>query len=192
MTLSPCWRPPTTSTVFTEVRPSRTVVAHRLLAVGRQLEQAHRAPRLTEGRPPDVQHVVESLDLDGAVHREIRPGAARERAAERHVHGHGAVLHRGIDADDFASRDAVPGVDGGGLSDGDVLGLGLGNAQHRLEPPGLHDARQRGAALGPLPHLERELLQNALSAGHDHHRAHPTALELIHVPETVHLGLLQR
>ena len=89
------------------------------------------------------------------------------------------------------SRDAVPRVDGGRLADGDVLGLRLGNAEHRLEPPGLHDPRERGAALGPLPDFERQLLEDAVGAGHHDHRADAAALELVHVAEPVDLRLLQ-
>ena len=62
-----------------------------------------------------------------------------------------------------------------------------------LSRPGLHDPRERGAALGPLPDLERQLLQDAVGA-----RPSPPwsgrgpRWNSVDVAEPVDLGLLQR
>ena len=62
-----------------------------------QLEEPDGAPGLAVRRPAHVQHIVEPLDLDRAVHREVGSRAARHLALERHVDGDGAVQDRGID-----------------------------------------------------------------------------------------------
>ena len=78
----------------------------------------------------------------------------------------------------LAVDDAVAGVDGGRLAHRHVLGLGLGNAEHRLEASGLDDPGELGPRLRPLPDLERQLLQGAVGPGLHDHGAHPAPLEL--------------
>ena len=80
ITLSPTFRPDRTSTVLTELRPSFTCTRVAPLPSGSHLEQADRALFLPERRPPDVQHVVQPLELDRAVDAQVGHGAFRQLA----------------------------------------------------------------------------------------------------------------
>src|SRR6478735_11804011 len=82
-----------------------------IAAVG--LEEVDGAALLAEGRAADVDDVVETLEFDGAVDREVRAGALRQRAGEENVDGDRAILDGGVDAADGAGAEAVAGVDGG-------------------------------------------------------------------------------
>src|SRR5436309_2348975 len=70
-----------------------------LLAAVRELEHLDRALRLPIGWAADVEHVLEALDLDGAVDGEVDASSLGERAVERGVDDDRAVLHGGGDAD---------------------------------------------------------------------------------------------
>ncbi len=61
-----------------------------------------------------------------------------------------------------------------------------------LEPARLHDPGQLSSRLGPLPHLEAQLLNDAVRSGLDLHGADPTPLEVGDGAEAAHLGLLKR
>src|SRR5574343_620388 len=69
-----------------------------------------------------------AFEFNRAVDGEIGASAAGELSVDGDVDEHGAVLHGGIDARDAAFNDAVAGVDLRELAVGDVLGLGLGDA----------------------------------------------------------------
>ena len=80
-------------------------------------------------RPTHINYVLEPLQLDGAIYAQVRHGSLGELAIERHVHGHGAVLHRGVLPDDMTGDHAVARIDLGSLPDLHVFGLGFGNLQ---------------------------------------------------------------
>src|SRR5262245_30463497 len=99
------------------------------VAVDAELEKAGASLGLARGRPGDGEGVLDVLDLDGAVDREVGAGAARQLAFEGHVHQHGAFGDRGVDAHHLAGHLAVAGVDQGGQAEGHVARLGLGHPQ---------------------------------------------------------------
>src|SRR5207244_8523789 len=90
-----------------------------------QLEQADGALRLALDRASDVEDIVQPLQLDGAVHAQVGPGASGQGSFEFNVHRHRSVYHGRVDADDPAWDHAVAGVDHGDLTDENILGLGL-------------------------------------------------------------------
>src|SRR5258706_5211161 len=51
----------------------------RVASVGVELEQPHRGLARSVGRTPDVERVRDAVDLNGRVHAQIGPRAARER-----------------------------------------------------------------------------------------------------------------
>ena len=57
-------------------------------------------------------------------------------------------------------NESVARVDGRLLSDLHILGLRLGDAEHRFEPSRLHDLRERGAFRNPLSKLQRQILKH--------------------------------
>ena len=150
------------------------VGAHGLVAAVDELEQPHRRIRLAERRPPDVEHVLEPLELDGALDRQIRPRALRQRPVEGDVDLDRARHRRRIDARHLADDDAVARVDGGLLPELHVLGLRLGHAQLRLELVGLRHLGDHGTDGDRLPRLQRQILQHARDAG-----AHVQRLDLL-------------
>src|SRR5262249_50088228 len=89
-------------------------------AVRSDLEQADGALILTEGRAAHEDDVVQALEFDRAVHAQVRHGAFRQLAAQRHVDGARAVDHRRIDARDAPFDDAVARIDFSFLSQLDV------------------------------------------------------------------------
>src|ERR1035438_1362580 len=80
-------------------------------AVRRQLEDADRAVLVPECGPANKDHVVQVLQFDRAVDRQIRPGSLGQRPGEGHVDGDRAVRHRRIDPRNQSGDDAVMGVD---------------------------------------------------------------------------------
>ena len=70
------------STVFTEVRPSFTLIRLASLALLLEPEEADQAVGLALGGPAHVEDVGQPLQLDGAVHREVGPRALGQRAVE--------------------------------------------------------------------------------------------------------------
>src|SRR5215831_12663248 len=137
----------------------------RCTTVRLYFEQADRALFLPERRPTDEQHVVEPLEFDGAVHAQVRTRAFRQRFRHRHVDGDRAVLHRRIDANDFARDDADARVDGRGLSWQDVFRLRLGDFELGLEPRWIGDARQVRTGCDLLSDVHRHQLQHPGKAG---------------------------
>ena len=129
-----------------------------------EAEEADQAVGLALGGPAHVEHVVEPLQLDRAVHRQVGPRALGQGAVEVEVDRHRAVLDRGVHPHHVRLDDAVARVDAGLLADLHVLGLGLRDADHGLELAGLGHAREVGARGDALAHLHRELLQHAVHA----------------------------
>src|SRR6185436_20985477 len=70
--------------------------ARGLVAVLVDEEETDEALLLSERGPADVQGVLETVELDRSIHREIRARSLRQLALEGHVHGDGPVLRRGI------------------------------------------------------------------------------------------------
>src|SRR5947199_1241427 len=151
----------------------------RGLAILVELEQLDLAVRRPEARAADEEHVLQPLDLDRAVHREVRTGALRQLAVEGDVDDHRAVLHRRRDAHDVAADQAVAGVDRGPQAELDVLGLHLGDVQLGLELLGPGDARQHRAGGHLLAHLHRQLLEHAGDAGPHLERIHLVLSQLV-------------
>src|ERR1035437_6230430 len=119
--------------------------AHRVIAVGVELEDTDLALLLAERGPPDVNDVVEPLELNGAIDGKIGACALRQLGGDEHVDGDGAVLHGGIDPADADGDDTVARVDLGGLANEDVLRLRLRHAHLGLEFRRVGDAREIGA-----------------------------------------------
>src|SRR6185436_8623370 len=96
---------------------------------GRRIEpeEPDGALLLAEGRAADVQDVVQTLQLDGAVDAEVGSRTARQFAFERDVHGYCAVDGGRIDTNHLAGNDAAARVYCGDLADGEVLGLRFRN-----------------------------------------------------------------
>ena len=138
-TWSPGCSPSRTSMVFTDARPSRTRVPRRAVPFRVEPEDADRALLLPEHPSPHVDHVVEALQLDRPVHRQVRARTSRQPPLQRHVDRHRPVLHRRVDPHHTARDDPVPRVHRCHLPDLDVLRLRLRNPQlrfrHRGVPP---------------------------------------------------------
>src|SRR5690606_30517263 len=134
-----------------------------------ELEDPDRAVGLAVGRAAHVDHVIEPLDLDHAIHAEVRPRARRQLPLERHIHPDGARRRRRIDPYYAAGDDSVSRVDRRRLAERDVPDLRLRHAQHGLEAAWLDDLGQRGARVGPHADLERQLLDDADGARADRH-----------------------
>ena len=88
--------------------------------------------------------------------------------------------------------DAVAGVDGRRLTDLDVLGLRLRDAQLGLQHRRVAHPGQVGPGGDALPFVERHLLQHAGHPGPHPQVGHLPPPQLVQRPETVHLGLLDR
>lgn len=81
-----------------------------------QLEEADGAVGLRLYRAPDVKHIMEAGQFDGAIHAEIRAGALGQLAFEFNVHRHGSVHDGRVHAHDPARNDPIPRVDRGDLA----------------------------------------------------------------------------
>src|SRR5258706_1127231 len=79
--------------------------ADRPLAVFDHFEHLDLAVGRAVGRPADIEHVVQPLDLDRAVDRDVRPGALGETALQGDVDDHRAVDRRGRHPDHVAGHD---------------------------------------------------------------------------------------
>ncbi len=112
----------------------------------------------------------ESLKFDRAIDAQIEGRAAfGQGALELDVHGHhGAVHDRRIHSDDAAGNDPVASIDFGDLANEDVLGLGLGDFDRRLEVGGVDDFRECGRGDDALAGLQHDgvadLLEHAVNA----------------------------
>ena len=88
--------------------------------------------------------------------------------------------------------DAVAGVDGRRLTDLDVPGLRLRDAQLGLEYRRVAHPGQVGPGGDALPFVERHLLQNAGHPGPHAQVGHLLSPQLVQRAQAVHLGLLDR
>ena len=179
--------------VFTELRPSFTGTGNRF-AVCSDLEQAHGAVLLTEGRAPDVDHVLEQLEPDRAVNAQVGTCAGRQRAFERDVDAHRAVQRRRVDARDPALDDAVPRVDFGGLADGDVPRLRFRNPQLRLQAHRVRHADEVRALVDLRAHFDpvTKHLEDTVHGGLDLQILELADAQLIGRAAQVHFGFLRR
>ena len=134
-------------------------------AVVDQLEQTDGAVRLAVNGAADEENVLEIFEFDGAIDAEIGAGAKRERLDDLDVDGDGAIYHGRVDAGNPTVDDAVARVDGSGLADGDILGLGFGDFDFGLEMLGIGDAGEIRARNNVLADLDGDELKNALNAG---------------------------
>src|SRR5439155_15026524 len=107
--------------------------SHRLLAAVKGLEEADRALRLAESRAAHVEHIIQMLDLDGAVYAQVRHSTWGQRPVQLHVHRSRAVLDGRVNADNVTRDDAVVSVDFSRLGQLNVFRLCLCNLQFRLE-----------------------------------------------------------
>ncbi len=190
ITSSPSSSPSITSMVLTEARPSDTRVRRASSEPFTMPEQADLALALPLGGAAHVQHVLEPLELDDSVHAEVRPGALGQLPGELHVHRDGAVLHRGVHALHPSLDLAVAGVHGDPLADLDVLGLGLGDPELRLESVGPGHSRQVDSGRHPLSDLDRHLLKHAVDPGADLQRVDLAAPKPRDGPDLLDLGAL--
>src|ERR1043166_1100022 len=118
-----------------------------------ELENADGAFRLPLNRPADIEHVVQSLEFDGAIDAQVWPSALGQRSFEPNVHRDSAVLHRRINPDDLAGDDSVAGINRSDLADENIFGLGLSNLNFSLEPGRLNDLCQGRARSHSLTDL---------------------------------------
>ena len=111
-----------------------------------------------------MQYVVEALDENGPVYREVGARTRRQVAEDLDVDLHGTVDDRRVDAGNTAFDDAVPRIHVHGLAKADVLGLRFGDAQlgHQLVRP-CHPRDVR-AGYHSLPGLDFQRLQHAFDA----------------------------
>src|SRR5690606_38784764 len=141
---------------------------HRYLhgnpGLGLQAKQAQRGTGLPVSRAADVQYVVEALDENGPVYREVGARTRRQVSEDLDVDLHGTVDDRRVDAGNTAFDDAVPRIHVHGLAKADVLGLRFGDAQlgHQLVRP-CHPRDVR-AGYHSLPGLDFQRLQHAFDA----------------------------
>ena len=112
-----------------------------------------------------MERVRDPVQLDRAVHREVRAGAARKLAGDLDVHGHRALAHRGVHPGDDALHDPVPGVHQRRLAGFDVARLRLGDPQHRLEFPGVRNPCEVRSRAHLLADLDRHLQQGSAASG---------------------------
>src|ERR1019366_4378457 len=155
----------------------RTAPQHHLhlvgvLAVRLHLEELNRALLLPENRPSDKYHIVQPLQLDGAIHAQIRPRALRQAVLahqQRHIYRHRAVEDRGIDTRYAALYMTITRVDVCVLTYYDVFYLCFGDFQLRFQLGGLGHLAQRGAGGHLLAHFHGrgQLLQYAIESGAD-------------------------
>src|ERR1700723_3569598 len=112
-------------------------------ALGVVAEEADGAVLVTESRAPHVQHIVEVLEVNGAIHTQLRNRPWRQRPIEGYVNGARSVQYGGINSGNMALDDAVMGVDFGGLAELNVVRLGLGDLQGGFELRGVDDLGNR-------------------------------------------------
>ena len=111
ITLSPTLEPLEDLDRIHGIPPQLHVRPHSFSVAVNELENADGAVLLTIHRTAHVQNVLEIIDLDGAVHAEVRTLSGRLRPVEAHVHRHRAVHDGGIDSNHVALRHAVVRVD---------------------------------------------------------------------------------
>ena len=156
-----------------------------------ELEQPNRCIALPVGRPSHEQDVLQTGNLDDAIHAQVGSRARRKGAVERDVDRHGPGGGGGVDPAHLARGDPVPGIDLRPLADRDAVRLRFGNAEHGLEPERRgHHAREHRAGVRVLADLQRHFLEHPVGPGPDHHRGLEPMLELGDRPQPLHLALL--
>lgn len=140
-------------------------------AVLGEFEQADGAIRIGLHWFAHVQDIIEPFQFDRSFHTQIRPRAAWQNSFHGDVDSYGAGLNGGIDAHNATGDQAVAGIDDGALLQLDILGLGFVDANLRLEPSGIGDARDVGTGGQLLADMEAgaiaEFLQHAINASPD-------------------------
>ena len=145
---------------------------------------------LAEGGPAHIDHVVQVLELDDAVDRQVRAGAPGKVDRKGDVDLDCAVLHRRVDARHLAVDDAIPGVDLRALADLDVLGLGFGDLHLGLQMGGIGHPGQVGAGGDLGADFDRDDLQDTAHSGFNVEGVGLGLLELGVGAQPVDLGLL--
>ena len=90
----------------------------------------------------------------------------------------------------MAFYDTVAGVHGGGLADGDVLGLGFGDFDFGLEALGIGDAGEVGTGSDVLADLDGNELEDTLDTGANVEGVEFAFLEIVKGALLIDLGLL--
>ena len=122
---------------------------------------------MREHRPPDVQHIRQTLDLDGPIDAQVGNGAGRKGSIEFTI-DRARTVHDGcVDSGYVAGHDSIAGVDLGTLADQDVFGLRLGDLQARHQHARLGNFGEHVAGFDALADFERHLLHAAANAGAD-------------------------
>src|SRR5262245_23500412 len=106
---------------------------HGLAAVRQDLEEPDVAVLRARRRVLDVEDVLETLELDRAVHALIRSRARRQRIVDRHVDTDRAACCRRLDARYVTLHDSVTRVDAGLLANREITRLRFGDSNLRLE-----------------------------------------------------------
>src|SRR5204863_2376822 len=88
-----------------------------------KFENADGRSVLREGRPLDVKHVVEPLELDCSIDAQIWARAFWQSLVKRDIYRHRALLHGGIDANDVAGNDTVARINRSRLIDLNIFRL---------------------------------------------------------------------
>ena len=132
------------------------------------------------------------VQFDGAVHREIRAGAAGERASEPDVHFHRPVPHCGIHPGDDALDDTVAGVHERRLAGLDVARLRFGDPQHRLQFLRIGNPREVLPGIHLLADFDGNLQQDSDPSGPHREGRELTPAECQHRPIARHRRFLGR
>ena len=93
------------SIVLTELRPSLTGVRTASQLPATSLKDSNGVVFLAEGRAADINHIIETLELDRPIDAEIGARTFGQCAVEGDVYLDRSLLDRGIDADDMTSND---------------------------------------------------------------------------------------
>ena len=160
-------------------------------AVVDKLEQADGGIGLAVDGAAYEEDVFQVFEFDGAIDAKIWARAHRERFGELDVDGDGAVLDGGIDAGDQAFYDAVAGVNGGGLAEDDVFGLGFGDFDFGFEALGIGDAGEVVAGLDVLADFDGNDLENAADACANVEGIEFAFLEIVESTLLIDFGLLR-
>src|SRR5579871_2632352 len=129
--------------------------AGRFFSIRIQLEQGDLGAGLADYRPAYVDYIRQTLDGNRAVHAEVGTHTVR-MSLQFDVDIHCSVGRSRVDSCHMARNNSVSSVDGGHLTDCNVLGLGFRNLQRGLQPVGLGDLRQNGAGLDAHTLFERQ------------------------------------
>ena len=141
--------------------------------VGLQAEDIQAAVFLAVDGFSHVEDVLQSCDLDQAVHAQFRSGARGKLADQFDFDGHPIILDGRIHATDPAADHSVACVNFNRLPVNDIPCLGLGNLQDGLQPARICDHGHGRADRNPLTHVQAvagrpQLLQYSGNTGPDH------------------------